>query len=48
MATQMAKPGYENVFVGTVEGEPEETFLRGRDRSCHEAGYTFTVVLQVP
>ena len=25
MATQMAKLGYENVFVGTVEGEPEET-----------------------
>ena len=25
MATQMQKLGYDNVFIGTVEGEPEET-----------------------
>ena len=25
MATQMAELGYDNVFIGTVEGEPEET-----------------------
>ena len=25
MQTQMEKLGYKNVFIGTVEGEPEET-----------------------
>ncbi len=34
MATQMDKLGYENVFIGTVEGEPEDTSCEGRDRGC--------------
>ena len=33
MQTQMKELGYKNVFIGTVEGEPEETALRGRHRS---------------
>ena len=32
MQTQMQNLGYENVFIGTVEGEPEETSCRGRHR----------------
>ena len=27
MSTQMQQLGYENVFIGTVEGEPEETVI---------------------
>ena len=45
MATQMAKLGYENVFVGTVEGEPEETSCEAVIAAVKEAGYT-TVVLR--
>ena len=45
MATQMAKLGYENVFVGTVEGEPEETSCEAVIEAVKNAGYT-TVVLR--
>ena len=45
MATQMDKLGYENVFVGTVEGEPEETSCEAVIAAVKEAGYT-TVVLR--
>ena len=45
MATQMAKLGYENVFVGTVEGEPEETSCEAVIEAVKSAGYT-TVVLR--
>ena len=45
MATQMEKLGYENVFVGTVEGEPEETSCEAVIAAVKEAGYT-TVVLR--
>ena len=45
MATQMAKLGYENVFVGTVEGEPEETSCESVIEAVKNAGYT-TVVLR--
>ena len=45
MATQMAKLGYENVFVGTVEGEPEDTSCEAVIAAVKEAGYT-TVVLR--
>ena len=45
MATQMAKLGYENVFVGTVEGEPEETSCDAVIETVKNAGYT-TVVLR--
>ena len=45
MATQMDKLGYENVFVGTVEGEPEDTSCEAVIAAVKEAGYT-TVVLR--
>ena len=45
MATQMEKLGYENVFVGTVEGEPEETSCEAVIAAVKNAGYT-TVVLR--
>ena len=45
MATQMANLGYENVFVGTVEGEPEETSCEAVIEAVKNAGYT-TVVLR--
>ena len=45
MATQMANLGYENVFVGTVEGEPEDTSCEAVIAAVKEAGYT-TVVLR--
>ena len=40
MATQMAELGYDNVFVGTVEGEPEETACDVIIDAVKEAGYT--------
>ena len=45
MATQMEKLGYENVFIGTVEGEPEETSCAAVIEAVKNAGYT-TVVLR--
>ena len=39
MATQMSELGYENVFVGTVEGEPEETACENVIEKVKEAGY---------
>ncbi len=39
MATQMDKLGYKNVFVGTVEGEPEETSCENIIAAVKEAGY---------
>ena len=45
MATQMDKLGYENVFIGTVEGEPEDTSCEAVIATVKEAGYT-TVVLR--
>ena len=40
MQTQMDKLGYKNVFVGTVEGEPEETACEAVIEAVKEAGYT--------
>ena len=45
MATQMSDLGYSNVFIGTVEGEPEETSCESVIELVKEAGYT-TVVLR--
>ena len=45
MATQMDKLGYENVFIGTVEGEPENTSCEAVIAAVKEAGYT-TVMLR--
>ena len=45
MQTQMNELGYENVFIGTVEGEPEETACENVIDAVAEAGYK-TVVLR--
>lgn len=39
MASQMKELGYANVFVGTVEGEPEETAVENIIEAVHAAGY---------
>ena len=39
MATQMDKLGYKNVFIGTVEGEPEETACENVIEAVKAAGY---------
>ncbi|MGN1377874.1 MAG: sirohydrochlorin cobaltochelatase [Dorea sp.] len=39
MQTQMAELGYDNVFIGTVEGEPEETSCEAVIEAVSEAGY---------
>ena len=39
MATQMEKLGYANVFIGTVEGEPEETACENIIEAVKNAGY---------
>ena len=39
MQTQMKNLGYENVFIGTVEGEPEETACENVIEAVHAAGY---------
>ena len=39
MQTQMSELGYENVFIGTVEGEPEETACEAVIEAVAEAGY---------
>lgn len=39
MQTQMNKLGYKNVFVGTVEGEPEETACKAVIEAVKKAGY---------
>ena len=44
MQAQMDKLGYENVFIGTVEGEPEETACENVIDAVAEAGYTNVVL----
>lgn len=44
MQTQMNTLGYENVFIGTVEGEPEETACEAVLAAVSEAGYTKVVL----
>ncbi len=39
MQAQMSELGYKNVWVGTVEGEPEETACDKIVEAVHEAGY---------
>ena len=39
MQTQMDELGYKNVFIGTVEGEPEETACEEVIEAVKEAGY---------
>lgn len=44
MQTQMDDLGYDNVFIGTVEGEPEETSCENIIAAVKDAGYTKVVI----
>ena len=44
MQTQMDKLGYDNVFIGTVEGEPEETGCEAVIEAVAQAGYTKVIL----
>lgn len=44
MQAQMEALGYDNVFIGTVEGEPEETACEAVIDSVSAAGYTKVVL----
>lgn len=44
MQTQMNELGYENVFVGTVEGKPEETSCEAVIEAAAEGGYKKVVL----
>ena len=44
MQTQMNNLGYKNVFIGTVEGEPEETACENVIEAVKEAGYKKVVL----
>ena len=44
MAAQMAELGYDNVFIGTVEGEPEETACENIIEAVAAAGYKNVVL----
>ena len=44
MQAQMAELGYENVFIGTVEGEPEDTACEAVIEKAKEAGYKHIVL----
>ena len=44
MQSQMKALGYENVWIGTVEGEPEETSCENIIDAVAEAGYTKVIL----
>ena len=44
MQAQMNDLGYDNVFIGTVEGEPEETACEAVIEAVKEAGYKKVVL----
>ena len=44
MQTQMTELGYDNVFIGTVEGEPEETACDAVIESVSAADYTKVIL----
>ena len=44
MQTTMGTLGYDNVFIGTVEGEPEETSCESVIEAVKAAGYTKVVL----
>ena len=44
MSAQMQNLGYENVFIGTVEGEPEETSCESVIEAVKAAGYTNVIL----
>ena len=44
MQTTMQTLGYDNVFIGTVEGEPEDTACEAVIEKVKEAGYTKVIL----
>lgn len=44
MQTQMGELGYDNVFIGTVEGEPEETSCEAVIEAVAQAGYSKVIL----
>lgn len=44
MQTQMTELGYDNAFIGTVEGEPEETACDAVIEAVSAAGYTKVIL----
>lgn len=44
MQTQMGDLGYDNVFIGTVEGEPEETSCEAVIDAVAEGGYSKVIL----
>lgn len=44
MQTQMSELGYDNVFIGTVEGEPEETSCEAVIEAVAQGGFTKVVL----
>ncbi len=44
MQTQMETLGYENIFIGTVEGEPEDTACEAVIEKVNDAGYKSVVI----
>ena len=44
MQSQMNDLGYKNVFIGTVEGEPEDTACEAVIEKIKEAGYKKVVL----
>ena len=44
MSTQFANLGYKNVFVGTVEGLPEDTAFPEVKKALEEAGYSKVIL----
>lgn len=44
MQAQMGELGYDNVFIGTVEGEPEETACEAVIQAVADGGYTKVVL----
>ncbi len=44
MQTQMGELGYDNVFIGIVEGKPVSTSCEAVIKAVHDAGYTKVVL----
>ena len=44
MQEQMKQLGYKNVFIGTVEGKPEDTALPAVKKAAEDAGYTKVIL----
>ncbi|MBQ6314689.1 MAG: sirohydrochlorin cobaltochelatase, partial [Mogibacterium sp.] len=44
MQEQMKQLGYNNVFIGTVEGKPEDTALPAVKKAAEDAGYTKVIL----